>query len=363
MIAHIGSSRCRAAVTPRLALALVLAVTLVAGCSGRPPDPASRTDAATLRSSVPRVTLATAKATSDAAASFATYLEAEREAELVAETDGEIFSLRVREGQHVAEGDTLLIIDDRDERLAVQRDEAENAWAVSQLNRAKALVGEGHVSTTEVDQAQLQLGRAEAALGLSKVALSRCAVRAPIAGLVWMIRVDPLHRVTVGQPLLRVTDPEQLRASAYLPAECRGSVQVGSRVRIEPVRGGRPIEATVSRVDPLTDPASNTFKVVATFRRGSTRSEAGTEARFVLPTRAGTGGCLVPNATIVQAEGDSTWVWRFDSDRVRRCPVELGAVRQDGIQIASGLPGGCSVVVGTDRPLRDGAAVEVVDSR
>jgi len=309
------------------------------------------------------VKLATAKATSDASASFATYLEAEREADLVAETDGEIFSLRVREGQRVAEGDTLLIIDDRDERLAVQRDQAEEAWAVSQLHRAKALVGEGHVSTAEVDQAQLQLGRARAALGLSEVALSRCAVRSPIAGLVWMIRVDPLHRVTVGQPLLRVTDPDQLRASAYLPAEYRSSVRVGSRVRIEPVRGGGPIEATVSRVDPLTDPASNTFKVVATFRRGSTRSEAGTEARFVLRTRAGDAGCLVPSATILQAEGDSTWVWRCDSDRVRRSLVELGAVRQDGIQINSGLPAGCSVVVGTDRPLHDGAAVEVVDAR
>lgn len=349
---------------PRLALAWVIAgFPLFAGCSGKPPDPASQTDAATLQDTRPHVKIASARTTSDAAASFATYLEAEREAELVAETDGEIFSLRVREGQRVSEGDTLLIIDDRDERLAVQRDEAEYAWAVSQLNRAKALVGEGHVSTAEVDQAQLQLGRAEAALGLSKVALSRCAVRAPIEGLVWMIRVEPLHRVTVGQALLRVTDPDRLRASAYLPAEFRGSVGVGSKVRIEPVRGGAPIQAVVSRVDPLTDPASNTFKVVATFQRGSTRSEAGTEARFVLPARAGDGGCLVPSSTIVQAVGDSTWVWRYDQDRVRRCLVDLGAVRQDGIQIDSGLSGGCSVVVGTDRPLRDGAAVEVVDSR
>lgn len=345
-------------------MSLPLAVSIaVFGCSGRPPDPASQTDAATLRSSSPRVKVAPARPTSDAAASFATYLEAEREAELVAETDGEVFSLRVREGTHVSAGDTLLIIDDRDERLALQRDEAEQAWAASQLSRAEALVAQAHVSATEVDQARLQVGRAEAAVGLSRVALSRCAVRAPIDGLVWMIRVEPLHRVVVGQALLRVTDPDRLRASAYLPAEFRGTVGVGTPVRIEPARGGAPIHAVVSRVDPLTDPASGTFKVVATFRRGSTRFEAGTEARFVLPARQGDGGYLVPNATIVQAVGESTWVWRCDADHVYRCAVRLGAIRQDGILIESGLPNGCNVVVGTDRALRDGSVVEVVDSR
>ena len=346
----------------------VLVLTLMAGllgsgCSGPSPEPASRTDAATLRNSVPRVRVAAARPISESGAAFATYLEAEREAELVAETDGDVTEIRVREGQRVGKGDTLLIIDDRDERLALQRDEAERAWALSQLNRAKALDQEGHVSTREVEQAQLQLDRAEAAVGISRIALSRCTVRAPLAGLAWMIRVQPLHRVIVGQALLRVTDPDRLRASAYLPAAFRGEVRSGTRVRLEPVQGGAPIEAVVNRVDPLTDPASGTFKVVATFRRRSAHPEAGAEARFVLPSRSGGDGCLVPSSTIVEGEGESTWVWRCDADRVHRCVVRLGSTRRDEIQIESGLAGNCNVVVGTDRPLRDGSVVEVVNSR
>jgi len=178
-----------------------------------------------------------------------------------------------------------------------------------------------------------------------------------------MIRVQPLHRVVVGQPLLRVTDPDHLRASAYLPAAFRGAVRAGTQVRIEPVRGGTPIEAVVSRVDPLTDPASGTFKVVTTFRRRSQSPEAGAEARFVLPASPGGESCVVPGTTIVEGEGGSTWVWRCDGDRVRRCAVRLGPTRGDAIQIESGLGGQCNVVVGTDRPLRDGAVVEVVGSR
>jgi len=344
-------------------LALAGAGLLGSGCSGRSTDPASRTDAATLRNSTPKVRLAATRPIAAGGASFATYLEAEREAELVAETDGDVVAIRVQEGKRVAEGDTLLMIDDRDERLALQRDEAERAWALSQLSRMQTLDQQGHVSTREVEQARLQLDRAEAAVGLSRVALSRCAVRAPIAGLAWMIRVEPLHRVTVGQPLLRVTDTDRLRATAYLPGVYRGDVRVGTRVRLEPVRGGVPIEATVSRVDPLTDPASGTFKVIAAFRRRPSYPEAGAEARFVLPTKPGGEGCIIPSTTIVEGEGDSTWVWRCDADRVRRCVVRLGPTRGDAIQIESGLGGPCNVVVGTDRPLRDGSVVEVVDSR
>jgi membrane fusion protein (multidrug efflux system) len=294
---------------------------------------------------------------------FTTYLEAERQADLVAEAAGEIRELRVREGDRVAAGDTLLLIDDRDARLRVQRDQAEYEWARSQYDRVLALDKEGHVSAQEVDQSRLQVARTEAALGLSRVGLARCTVRAPIAGLVWMVRVEPLHNVTVGQPLLRVTDADRLRASVYLPAELRPAVRIGARVSLEPVRGGPAIPATVSRVDPLTDPASGTFKVVASFRRGRGQPEPGAEVRLVLPRGAGEGACLVPLETIVQTSGDSSWVWRLDAGRVYRSPIVIGPARSDAIEVDAGLAAGTPVVVSSNRPLAEGAVVEVVEGR
>jgi membrane fusion protein (multidrug efflux system) len=353
----------------RSTLALIALTLLAAGCSERDAAvPAASAGGATMArrhaaGSVAKVRVAPARPAQEHETSFQTFLEAEREAELVAETDGEILALRVREGERVAAGDTLLVIDDRDERLALQRDEAERAWSRSQVERMQRLSTQGHVSVTEAEQAKLQLDKAEAAVGLSQVALSRCAVRAPIAGLVWMVRAEPHHRVSVGQPLLRVTNPDRLRASAYLPASLRGRVRAGSRVRLEPSRGGTAIEAEVSRIDPLTDPASGTFRAVAVFRRLPSHPEAGSEVRFVVPGPSDEGALLVPINTLLLAEGDSTWVWRCDGDRVRRSCVRLGPMRRDAFEIVSGLPNGARVVTGSDRPLQDGAAVEVVDAK
>ncbi len=342
---------------------LLLIAPLAAGCSDRGGDSAGRSAAATLSTDSIQVTIAPARPAADGSGpTFITFLEAELQADLVAEAAGEIRSIRVREGDRVAAGDTLLLIDDRDARLAFQRDQAELDWARSQYERAQALDKEGHVSAQEMDQARLSLARAEAALGLSRVALTRCTVRSPIAGLVWMIRVDPLRHVVVGQPLLRVTDPDHMRASVYLPAEYRKAVRPGTRVRLEPVQGGAAIPASLTRIDPLTDPGSGTFKVVAAFQRGRGQPEPGSEVRFVLPMASG-GGCLVPLTTIVQTTGESTWVWCYAAGRVHRSPIEIGPVRTEALEIASGLTAGTPVVVGSNRPLAEGAAVQIVEAR
>jgi len=365
--AHAGDRDGNGAVTVRAAkqgvLVALLGIGFLCGCSERGSDTASVTSAATLRDTSPHVQVAPVSASGGGENTFRTYLEAEREAELVAETEGEVKAIRVREGQRVQAGELLLIIDDRDERLAVQRDEAEQALARTQFGRVQALQAQGLVSAQEVDQSHAQLQRAEANLGLSRVALSRCEVRAPISGLVWMIRVESLHRVTIGQPLLRVTDPDRLRASAYLPGALHGSVRVGTRARLEPIAGGPAIEAVVSRVDPLTDPASGTFKAVATFRRHRSDPQAGSEMRFVVPGPSSESAtCLIPLTTLVEADGDSTWIWQYDGARVHRQLVRLGPVLHDAIQVETGLANGARVVVGSDRPLSEGAVVEVVQA-
>lgn len=335
----------------------------LAGCSDRDPTLADRTQAAALADTVPRIRVAPVRRVGRDAPAFPTYLEAERQAELVAETEGEVLEVRVREGARVAAGDTLLRIDDRDEQLAVERDEAELRWTQSEVQRLEQLADKGLVSPREIEQAQLQAGRARAALGLSRAELDRCRVRAPIAGLVWMVRVEPHRRVTKGETLCRVTDPSDVRVSVYLPEGLRSFVHVGQRVPLECTRARTPLSAVVTRIDPVTDPASGTFRVTAGFRRRATDPEPGADVRLILPVSAAGPSVMLPQRAQIEGDGDSTWVWRCDGDRVRRVPVRLGAVRDGAFQVEAGLEDGAMIVVGSDRTLREGALVKVEANR
>ncbi len=341
---------------PLLLLALAVAL---AGCGARRDPSTAGGGAAPRAEGLPRVRVAPVHRAGGGVSSFPTYLEAEHEAELVAETEGDVMEVRAREGARVAVGDTLLGIDDRDERLAFERDRSEYDWALSEARRLESLKADGHVSARDLEQAGLQLDRARAALGLSRVALDKCWVRAPVAGLVWGVRVEPHQRVAVGQALLRVTDPAEVRASVYLPEALRPSVRLGERVRVECERARAPMTAVVRRIDPVTDPASGTFRVTATFRRRAGDPEPGADVRLLLPGAGADRRVLLPERARVEGEGDSTWVWRCDGSRVARVPVRIASVRDGGIQVDAGLEDGALVVVESSRPLADGAAVEV----
>lgn len=342
-----------------LASMAVLAASL-AGCAERGPGRADRTQAAALGDTVPHVRLAPAQRVGVEALSFLTYLEADQEADLVAESEGEVLEVRAREGEQVAAGDTLVRIDDRDERLAVVRDEAELNWALAECRRVDGLAEQGLVSAREVEQAQLARGRAEASLGLSRAALDRCWVRSPIAGLVWMVRAVPHRRVSKGDPLCRVTEPTSMHASAYMPEKLRPYVRVGERVQLVSERARGPMSAVIRRIDPVTDPASGTFRVTASYRRRAGDPEPGADVRLVLARRDQGGGVFLPEQAYIEGDGDSTWVWSCEAGRVRRVPVRLGDMRDGAIQVDAGLGDGAQIVVEFDRPLRDGGAVEVV---
>jgi membrane fusion protein, multidrug efflux system len=349
----------RSSFWPPLAVMTVL-VAALAGCSDRGPASADRTQAAALGDTLPHVRLAPVRRAGVEALSFLTYLEADQEADLVAETEGEVLEVRAREGEHVAAGDTLVHIDDRDERLAVDRDEAELNWALTECRRVDGLAEKRLVSDREVEQAQLARGRAEASLGLSRAALDRCWVRAPIAGLVWMVRAVPHRRVSKGDPLCRVTEPTSVHASAYVPEKLRPYVRAGDRVQLLSERARGPMSAVIRRIDPVTDPASGTFRITASYRRRTGDPEPGADVRLVLSRRDQGGGVFLPEQAYIEGDGDSTWVWSWETDRVRRVPVRLGGMRDGAFQVDVGLGDGVMIVVECDRPLRDGGAVEVV---
>jgi multidrug efflux pump subunit AcrA (membrane-fusion protein) len=123
------------------------------------------------------------------------------------------------------------------------------------------------------------------------------------------------------------------------------------------------MSAAITRIDPVTDPASGTFRVTAAFRRRAGDPEPGADVRLVLPGGGAGSGLLLPARAVVEGDGDSTWVWRCDGDRVRRAPVRLGTVLDGSFRVEEGLADGATIVVESDRPLVEGARVAVEPGR
>jgi RND family efflux transporter MFP subunit len=212
---------------------------------------------------------------------FETALVPLHDVEIFARLDGEVVSVDVEEGRRVAPGERLAQLDDRERRATLDMREAEVARAESAWQRAQRLHEQNVISEEQFIAARSEWQIARAQRDRARIEWERCAVRTPIGGLVEQRRVQIGQTVRDGDLLFRIGDPDTLRAELLLPEARLGTVRVGQRVTVVPAAGGAGTRARVTRVNPLVDPASGTFRVVIDLDNRAGRLHGGVSARVL----------------------------------------------------------------------------------
>ena len=256
----------------------------VVGCGSGPgggaaaPDGAVRAAPAAAPEAVPP---APGPALRDAGADpvLETSLAPLHDVEVVARAAGEIVMLAAEEGDRVAAGGVLARIDDRERRATLDEREATLAAKASGWERAQRLHDQTVISEEQWIAARSEWQVARAQRDRAKLEWEYCAVRAPFAGVVALRKIQRGEMVKEGDLLFRVSDPDRLRAELLLPEARLGTVRAGQSVMLVPVAGGAPTAARVTRVNPLVDAASGTFRVTIDVDNRAARLPAGVTVR------------------------------------------------------------------------------------
>ena len=199
-----------------------------------------------------------------------------------------ITAIRVHEGQHVRKGDVLVVLDDAQQRAALERatagvnaarediaaSEADFNLANSTLTRYQTLFERKSVSPHEFDQvqahakaaaahrdqAQAGLAQAKAAEVQARSALGYTRIRAPFDGVIADKRVDPGALAAPGVPLLTIEDTRHFRMEAAVDEHDIGVIRLGENASVVVDALGEFPGKTVQIV-PAADPASRSFLV------------------------------------------------------------------------------------------------------
>ncbi len=214
-------------------------------------------------------------------AGFETALAPLHDIQVFARLEGEIVGVPVEEGRRVRAGDKLAQLDDRERRATLEMREAELSRAESAWQRAQRLHAQKVISEEQYIAARSDWKIAGAQRNHALIEWERCTVRTPIAGVIEQRRVQMGQMVKEGDLLFRIGNPDTLRAELLLPEARLGTVRVGQSVRVTPAAGGDPTMARVTRVSPLVDPASGTFRVVIDLDNRAGRLHGGVSARVV----------------------------------------------------------------------------------
>lgn len=339
-------------------LALPL-LAIVGGCGGADPQP----NVAEPPPAPVRLMLVGARGPGDVRVAAGT-VRLRRETPLAFVEAGRIDTLAVREGDRVAAGQLLASLDRSAIDATVAAAAADQARARADLQRQRTLMKQGWVTKARLETAEAVAQAADAQMTGARFQQQFSTIRAPSAGVILQRLAEPGQTLGAGTPVLLLgefSSGHVLRVG--VGAGDIADLQPGQPADIRFRDGAAPAtRGTVIEVSGRADPATGTFRVEFALPAGAAfRSGMIAEARWAARTR-GAGTLTVPASALFAARADEAFVWRLDppSGRIGARLVKIGATRDRGVDVLSGLaPGDRVVAAGVDR-LVEGQRVKPV---
>lgn len=311
---------------------------------------------------------------------------------------GTVMEVRVRAGDRVAAGQTLVTVDARDLEAAQRQaqagldeakgaiPEAESAIAAAQaqldlarstLRRMKELYEKRSLSAQEFDEFNARVKVQEAAVAMararrrqiddkirqaeqavqqSQIARGYAEIKAPFAGLVLARRVEPGALSAPGVPLVDVEQTGNYRLEAIVEESRLGAVKQGAMTTVTVDAIATPFTGRVVEIAPAVDPGSRAFVArIDLPANPALRGGLFGRARFSTGTRQ---VLAVPRAA-VETQGQLQSVMVEEGGVARARLVSLGAAREETVEVLSGLRAGDRLILPRPAGLVDGAPVEV----
>lgn len=186
---------------------------------------------------------------------------------------------------------------------------------------------------------------------------------APAAGVITAREAEAGSTLVAGQPLLRMIDPATLWLRVRFDQGRAGGLAPGAAARVA-LRSNpeQALPGRVARVEAVSDSVTEERIGLVAFEQVPAGVSVGELAEVTVALAPRAQALLLPNASL-KRRGEQLGVWQRDGNALRFVALRVGAVSLDGqVQVLDGLRAGDEVVVHSERELRDGSRITVVDS-
>lgn len=309
-----------------------------------------------------------------------------QDVEIRPKVSGFITKLLVKEGQRVAAGQLLFVIDSETYQAAVRQAKAAVSSAAAQLNTAKLtydnsqklfnsnVIGQYELQTAQntYENAKAALAQAQASLASAKETLSYCFVKSPTSGLVGSLpfKVGALVGPTSAQPLTTVSDNNTMEVFFSMTEKdvldmARNAGGVKESLSTYPTVKLKLADGTiysqpgkVTKMSGVIDTSTGSASMVAHFSNPDHILRSGGSGSIVVP-KVTSNAIVVPQDAVAQVQ-DRYFVYILGkNNKVKYTEIKISP-DNDGqtYVVTSGLKVGDRIVLKGITALTDGAEIK-----
>ena len=273
---------------------------------------------------------------------------------------GTVIKVEVNEGDNVTKGQVIARIDPDDFRIAVDSARANYELASANYDRFASLFEQEIIAEAEMDNARAQIKTTKAILENAELMLSRCAIKAPISGVIRRLDATEGLLLSVSDPVAEILQVDRVKAVVGIPE---------SDVAL--VRDIEEVDLTIQALDNMKIVGRNHFlagspesgarlyRLELAIDNKDNQIMPGMFFRAQIVKRVIEDTVAVPLFTVIKRE-DQQFVFVEENGVAKQLPVQLGIIEDWRVQITRGLSQGSRVIVEGHRDIDHGHKLNTV---
>lgn len=276
---------------------------------------------------------------------------------------GIVKALYVTQGQNVSKGQVLARLDDQLIRQQIAPLQTQLNAANDTYKRYKNLYDQGIGTYQNVLQAKTTVETLQANISTIQKQAALMTVTAPQSGVADLVNVrvgEAFVGATAAGPQIRIVNTGNLKIKANIPENYQDRVKVGSAIEvILPDENNRVVNATVTVVGKIIDPATRTFYIEAKVPSNS-NLKPNQVAKVHIKDYGNANAITVPVNTLQNDEGGKfVMVASTEGGKLiaRKRTVTIGELYNDKLEVKSGLQPGDRLIIEGFQNLYDGQLI------
>jgi membrane fusion protein (multidrug efflux system) len=290
-------------------------------------------------------------------------LSANESVTVTSKVQGIVRTLNFDDGQSVARGDEIAVIDpgEQDAKLDVELANLEEQRKT--LERTSGLARSNTTSQAKLDEQTAAVKKAQANVAAARARVREYRIAAPFGGILGTRKVSPGALVTPGAVITTLDDTSVVKLDFAVPETFIAALKPGLDIEAQSAAyPGELFKGQVAAIDSRVNPVTRSVSIRAQVPNPDGRLRPGM-LMVVALIKDRRRSLMIPEQALLP-QGTQQFVFLIGEDnKAVRTEITIGRRRPGLVEVLSGLKAGDRVVTEGSMDLRPGATVEILTPR